>query len=258
MTTFDLDIAQVHPNPDQPRKIFEPTALQELADSITENGLISAITVRPNGDGYMIIAGERRFRACQLAGLSTIRAEITEADDNDAYALSVIENEQRENLTPLETAKSLKVLMDSQKLTQAEVARRIGKTRTWVTQKLRLLDLPEETQALMSDNPISEGHARQLLKLQTAGLSDQITGLAEQAAKEEWPVATLRDEVDLAIAHQSNGSVSRDTLPKERITVSNHTTGQQFILTGENAQAVLGLVDSLLSKVSRDTRAGRQ
>lgn len=197
----DILLSLIDPDPEQPRKHFDENALGELADSIKEQSLLSPILVRPNDDGvsYQIVHGERRWRAHQIAGLDTIRAEVRELDDEEAYTASVIENEQRENLSVVETAKALQVMMDSQDLTQAGVAAKISKSRSWVAQKLRLLNLPDVTQGLVRDSKISEGHARQLLKLKTAELGDRIDELAKQAAASAWSVSRLTSEVDAAI-----------------------------------------------------------
>ena len=145
MRVTKLSLAKVQPNPDQPRKQFNDADLAELAANIAEHGQLSAILVRPAKGGiYEIVHGERRWRACKIAGLETIKAEIRELTDDEAYTLSVIENEQRENLTAIETAQSLATMMAGQGLTQAQLAKQISKSRDWVAQKLRLLNLPRK------------------------------------------------------------------------------------------------------------------
>lgn len=196
----ELPIEKVHPNGTQPRQQMDAAALQELANSIREMGQIQPILVRPNADGYQIVHGERRWRACKLIGLETIRAEVRELGDDEAYTISVVENEQREDLSPIETAQALVRMMEGQQLTQSGVARRISRGRSWVAQKVRLLGLPGETQERVKAGQLTEGHARQLLKLQGAGLEDQIVTLGEQAATEQWSVLRLQSEVDMAIA----------------------------------------------------------
>lgn len=200
----ELDIESVHRNPGQPRQHFDQGALEELADSIQERGLISPILVRPNAEGYEIVHGERRWRAHKLAGLPTIRAEIEELADDEAYTTSVIENEQREDLSAIETARALQRMMDAYDLTQAGVAKRISKSRSWVAQKLRLLNLSEPVQSHVRDGALTEGHCRQLLKLRTAEKPEQIEDLADRAVTESWSVSRLTSEVDVTIAGESD------------------------------------------------------
>jgi ParB family chromosome partitioning protein len=216
----ELNIDEVHPNPNQPRQRFDEDTLQELADSIKEVGLLQPILVRPNGDGFQIVHGERRWRACQMAGLETIRAEMRELSDDEVYTISVIENEQREDLSPIETARALQSMMDAQGFTQATVAERVGKSRTWVTQKLRLLNLPGEVQTLVKDGQLSEAHGRQLLKLHTANMEGKVEDFAQRAASDDWTVARLQSEVDVAIAQRASERAEDDYKLQDIIAVA--------------------------------------
>ena len=150
----------------QPRVHFEPQALQELADSIRMQGVIQPIVVRPTGTGsYELIAGERRWRASQLAGLDTIPAVVRELDDQTAAAISLIENIQREDLNPLEESRALQRLIDEFTMTHQEVADSVGRSRTAVTNLLRLRELNEDVKTLVDEKRIEMGHARALLAI---------------------------------------------------------------------------------------------
>jgi ParB family chromosome partitioning protein len=158
----------------QPRVHFEPEALQELADSIRVQGVVQPIVVRPMGNGqFELIAGERRWRATQLAGLETIPAVVRELDDPTAAVISLIENIQRENLNPLEESRALQRLIDEFTMTHQQVAETVGRSRTAVTNLLRLRELNEDVKALVDDKKLEMGHARALLAL-TGGEQSQI------------------------------------------------------------------------------------
>lgn len=162
-----VPVDHIRPNPHQPRKEFDQEALQELADSIQEHGIIQPITVRYLGEKrFELISGERRHRASKLAGLDEIPAYIREADDQQSMAFALIENIQREELNPLEVALGYKRLLNEFDLTQAEVASRVGKNRTTVTNMLRLLSLPDFVQVALKQNEISTGHARALITIE--------------------------------------------------------------------------------------------
>ena len=165
-----LPLQKVEPNPLQPRKAFEPEALDELAASIREHGIIQPLTVRkmPNGF-YQIIAGERRWRAARLAGLSEVPAVIIEADDRKAMELALIENLQRADLNPIEEAQGYQQLMQEYGMTQEQAAARVGKSRPAVANAMRLLALPQPVLELVQSGKLSAGHARALLPLKTAG-----------------------------------------------------------------------------------------
>ena len=166
-----ISIYKIEPNPLQPRKQFDELELQALADSITANGLIQPLALRrlPNGY-YQIIAGERRWRACRLAGLEEVPAVILEADDQKAMELALIENLQRQDLNPVEEALGYQSLMQDYGLTQEQVAQQVGKSRPAIANALRLLQLPEEILDLLASGALSAGHARALLQLQDAHL----------------------------------------------------------------------------------------
>ena len=162
--SLSLPISQVEPSQKQPRKRFEEEALQDLADSIRANGIIQPLTVRRLSSGYyQIIAGERRWRAAKLAGLTEVPAVIIEADDRKVMELALIENLQREDLNPVEEASGYRSLMEDYGLTQEEAARRVGKSRPAVANALRLLALPDPVRQLLEEGKLSAGHARAIL-----------------------------------------------------------------------------------------------
>ena len=161
-----LPISKIEPYANQPRHHFDEDALQDLADSISEHGIIQPLTVRRLSSGYyQIIAGERRWRAARIAGLHEIPAIVIEADDRKMTELSLIENLQREDLDPIEEAEGYKTLMDSYQLTQEEAAERVGKSRSAVANSLRLLGLCPEVREMLQNGALSGGHARALLPL---------------------------------------------------------------------------------------------
>ena len=159
-----LPVSQVEPGLNQPRKRFDPAALDDLADSVREHGVIQPITVRRLSSGYyQIIAGERRWRAAKQAGLDQIPAVVIEADDRKVLELGLIENLQRADLDPMEEAEGYAALINEYGLTQDEVAQRMGKSRPAVTNALRLLSLPENARSMLADGQLSAGHARAVL-----------------------------------------------------------------------------------------------
>lgn len=165
-----LPLQKVEPNPYQPRRDFDPVALEELAESIGEHGILQPLTVRelPNGY-YQIIAGERRWRAARMAGLQTIPAMVIEADDRKTMELALIENLQRQDLNPVEEARGYKSLLEDYRLTQEEAAQRVGKSRSAVANALRLLNLEEDILNALSDGRLTAGHARALLSVTDTG-----------------------------------------------------------------------------------------
>lgn len=187
-----LRISLIDPKSDQPRKNFDGEALSQLADSIAANGILQPILVRETGDRYTIIAGERRYRAARLAGLTEIPALVLEADDESAAKYALIENLQREDLNPYEEAAAIRKLMYEFSLSQEQVASSIGRSRSAVANALRLLYLPEEAVAHLIDGTLSAGHARTLLGLIDRG---QIGALAEKCVSQGLSVRELESLV---------------------------------------------------------------
>jgi ParB family chromosome partitioning protein len=192
LTEMDLD--KIKPNPWQPRKVFKEEYLQELANSIKEHGILQPLVVVPMGDGnYQIIVGERRWRASQLAGLSKVPVIIRDAmEEQQKLELALIENIQRHNLDPIEEAQAYQQLIDQYKLTQEEVAKKVGKGRTTVTNMIRLLNLPLKIQRAIADDVISEGHGRAILGL--VGMEKQLA-MFEVVVAENLTVRQVEDRV---------------------------------------------------------------
>jgi len=180
-----LPIADIQPNPLQPRSVFDSTRLEELANSIQQNGIIQPILVRRKGSHYELIAGERRLRAAKLAGLVDVPAIIQDYADDRILEIALIENIQREDLNPMETAQALERLHMQMNLSHEEIAARTGKDRTTITNMIRLLRLPGEVQLLVAERRLSMGHARAILGLATPELQTQI---AEKAAAQGFSV----------------------------------------------------------------------
>jgi ParB family chromosome partitioning protein len=191
----DIPIELIDPDPEQPRRHFDPIALQELADSLTANGQIVPITVRPVGERFVIVQGERRWRAAQLARLTTLRAEVSDIAPDAAYLLALIENVQRNDLSPLEEANAYERLL-ANGFNQTSLGKRIGKSQSYIAQKLRLLQLSNAVASAVADGRLTEGHARQLLRLED---TETIEELAEKAIANEWPVNRLWYDVTLAL-----------------------------------------------------------
>ncbi|MDD6798926.1 MAG: ParB/RepB/Spo0J family partition protein [Firmicutes bacterium] len=189
-----LRLSEIEPNPDQPRRSFDSEALSQLADSIAANGLIQPLIVRPGkSEGYYeIIAGERRWRASKMAGLNEVPVIIMDLDDIKAAQISLIENIQRENLNAIEEANAFKKLITEYAMTQEELSRQIGKSRSLIANTLRLLDLPESVASMVEKGELSAGHARTLLGLQNREL---IEGAAITAKKKELSVRALENLV---------------------------------------------------------------
>ena len=181
-----LKISQIEPNRKQPRRSFDDESLGELAESIRQHGVLQPILVRPQiFGGYQIVAGERRYRASRLAGLTEIPAIIRELSDSETMQIALIENLQRNDLTPLEEAAGYRALIDDFGLSQEDVARTVGKSRPAVANMLRLLSLPDEVKPMLEENQISAGHARALLAIED---QEQLTAAAKKVADEKLSV----------------------------------------------------------------------
>ena len=187
----EIDIGLIFANPNQPRKVFDQTALEELAASISKHGVIMPIIVNKSGDRYMIIAGERRFRASKIAGLSTVPVIIKNYNEKQIKEISLIENLQREDLNPIEAATAMRSLMNDYGMTQEELADRIGKSRPAIANTLRLLSLSAEVIKMVANAELSAGHARALVAVPH---DDQIK-LAQTAVKEGLSVREVEKRV---------------------------------------------------------------
>ncbi len=173
-----LSINEIEPNRDQPRKIFEEQALAELSASIKEHGVLQPLLVRPMADGsYRLVAGERRYRAARMAGVTEVPVTIREMTDEEESIFALIENLHREDLNAIEEAQGIKTLIDTFGFTQEEAAQKVGKSRTAVTNILRLLNLPEDISNLVRDGKISMGHARALLSFEDAAEASRVAQL---------------------------------------------------------------------------------
>lgn len=183
-----VKIADIEPNRDQPRKEFDSEALAELADSIAQHGVLQPLLLRPMlSGGYRIVAGERRWRAARMAGLAEVPAVIREMTDSEEMLFALIENLQREDLTPLEEARGYRTLIETQDLTQEEVSQAVGKSRPSVTNALRLLNLPDDIQEMLEKGEITAGHARTLLSFP----NQEAMRLGAQKAREGASVREL-------------------------------------------------------------------
>ncbi len=194
----------ISPNPFQPRRTFDEEKLRELADSIGTHGVVQPIIVRRSGDAFQLVAGERRWRAAKLAGLDEIPALVEDLGDRDVMEIALIENLQREDLSPVEEARAYEVLQKEFSLTQRELAQRVGVSRSQVANVLRLLQLPEEIQGMIQSGLLSMGHAKIVLGLE----EDLREGFASEIAERGWSVR----EAEKAAARA--GTVERPRSPK--------------------------------------------
>lgn len=201
----ELPLDDVLPNRFQPRIKFNEEPINELASSIKEHGVIQPIVVRTVGDRYEIIAGERRFKAATLAGLQTIPAIITDLNDKDSAEVALIENVQRQDLTPIEEAISYKKILDMGYLTQDELAQKLGKNQSTIANKLRLLNLDEDVQEALLNGKISERHARSLLKLPNT--DDQVK-LLNKIIEERLTVRKTDEEINNMLKENNNDQVN--------------------------------------------------
>jgi len=187
----EIEVSSIFANPNQPRKVFDETALKELADSIAKHGVIMPIIVNKSGDRYMIIAGERRFRASKIAGLEKVPVIVKNYNERQIKEISLIENLQREDLNPIEAATAMRSLMTDYGMTQEDLADRIGKSRPAIANTLRLLSLSPEVIKMVANGQLSAGHARALISLPT---TEQIK-IAEKAIKDELSVRDVEKSV---------------------------------------------------------------
>lgn len=207
-TVQEVKVKELRPNPYQPRKIFQKDAIEELKQSIIEHGILQPIIVRKSIKGYEIVVGERRFRAAKEANLEKIPVVIRELSEQQMMELSVLENLQREDLTPIEEGAAYQMLMQKLDLTQEQVAKRLGKSRPHIANHIRLLSLPQKIQDLISSGEISMGHGRALLGLRK---KENIPVVVEKTIKENLNVRQLEQYIQ-----QLNNNVPRETKKEKR------------------------------------------
>lgn len=200
-----IPLAKIRPNPHQPRTTFAPAALDELRASIAVFGVLVPVIVRERGDGYELIAGERRLRASQAAGLDTIPAIVRPSDDRESLEVAIVENLQRENLDPLEEAMGFQHLMEAYQFTQEQIAERVGKSRPAVANTLRLLSLSDAVKQFVRDGKLSAGHARALLALPV----ERREAVARRAVDEELSVRAVEKLAQAAAPKRVRASTAQ-------------------------------------------------
>ena len=224
-TINEIPIDQIEANPNQPRREFDPAAMQELANSISQLGIVQPITLRQVADNhYQIIAGERRWRASQLAGLTTIPAYIKTIDDENVMEMALVENIQREDLNSIEIALAYQQLMEKSGMTQDKVSERVGKSRSAVTNYLRLLKLPAQVQMALQKKEIDMGHARALLALDSPSLQIK---LFKEIQRNDYSVRKVEEMVQLLkngedVEAGKKKIAAKSQLPEEFAALRNH------------------------------------
>lgn len=207
----ELPVSAITPNPDQPRTVISQDAIEELADSIAKVGMLQSIIVRPYGEGYQIIAGERRWRAAKVAGLERVPVRIMSTTEVESLELAMIENLQRQDLNAMEEARGYRRLITDHQHTQAELASKVSKSRSAVANSLRLLDLPEEVQDLVSEDKLSAGHARAVLSVPD---EDRRLKLAHRIVEDGLSVREAETLARLFAAGQNTDRAHRPVSPK--------------------------------------------
>ena len=207
-----LPIDEIHPNKGQPRKRFKEDELEELADSIRQNGVLQPLLVRKVGSSYEIVAGERRYQAAQRAGLKELPVIIREISDDEVFKLALIENLQRSDLSPLEEANGYRQLIKERGLTQEELAKILSKSRSTITNTLRLLDLPEEVQRLVEEGELTAGHARAILAVPS---EEGRIALAQKVVEERLSVRQTENLASMfSVSEETSERPRREPLPQ--------------------------------------------
>lgn len=246
----EIPLTEITPNPFQPRRIFDPEKINDLAASISEHGIFQPIIVKQVKDGYMIVSGERRFRAAKQVGLKTIPSIIRSYDPAKVAEISLVENLQRENLSPIEEAEAYANIMRSMEITQKTLADRIGKSRSYVTNIIGLLNLPDEVQAMLLNNDISMAHARVLSKLDDPL---RIKTLAKKIVNEQLSVRQI--EV-LAEKEEKTNQQKREPKPKtfvvyeqslnQKLGLKTVVTANKLTIKVKSEEELKALVEKLL------------
>ena len=236
--TAELRLSEIEPNKDQPRIHFDEESLQELAESISTHGLLQPIVVRPMiGGTYQIVAGERRWRACRIAGLNTVPVIIKSLDDKETMELALIENLQRMDLNPVEESKGYARLLKEFELTQDEVAERVGKSRSAVTNALRLLNLPDDMLNALAEGKISAGHARTLLSFTDTVLQQEafIAAVEGASVRQLEAMAKAASKTKKEKVSQKQDSFYREV----ELALKNETHRKAVIKPGKNGRGTI-------------------
>jgi ParB family chromosome partitioning protein len=235
----EVPIESIVPDPNQPRKNFDENKLKELAESIKQSGQLNPILVRPIGDKYQIVHGERRYRACQLLGLKTIRAEVRKLDDNQVLEIQLVENLQREDLNPIEEAETYQRMIDDLGYTHEEIGKKIGKSREYVTNKLRLLKMTGEMIEAIRSGKITESHARLLMPLEQGEQKEILNEIVD------------RDLNVKDTQHLISGNVSHETsdIPEDGLVIGIWLSNDTHQVLAESAESRKTTVEHLCQTI---------
>lgn len=222
--TQTIRMSEIEPNKSQPRRHFDENAITTLADSIRQHGLIQPILVRSTGTGYQIVAGERRWRACRMLGMSEIPAVVKEFSDSETAQIALIENIQREDLNPIEEAAAYKELMETYDMTQEELSKAVGKSRSAIANAVRLLNMPEKVQELLRKGELSAGQAKAIAAAES---EEQMIDLAERAANGQITVRAIEKLLAQKDEEQKEEPAKADTEKKQAM---NYLTEMEISL----------------------------
>ena len=226
-----LRVSDIEPNRKQPRQTFDDAAIAELADSIRQHGLIQPIVVRSTGANYQIVAGERRWRACRMLGMSEVPVIIKELDDSETAQIALIENIQREDLNPVEEAMAYRSLMDDYDMTQEELSKIVGKSRSSIANAVRLLNLPDEVVELLKKREITSGQAKALAAAET---EEEMIELAKLAAAGKITVRGIEKAIAKAANEENDDEIKSKKAPKTSEERANHSFMTEMQLSLEN------------------------
>jgi len=262
---FECSLTDIIPNADQPRKLFSKDALDELANSISEKGIIQPLVVRPIGGGkYELIAGERRYRAAKQIGLGKVPVVVKETDESETLEIALIENIQRQDLNPIEEALAYKELLSRHQYTQDELARKIGKDRSSIANSLRLLKLPDKVRDYLINNKISMGHARAILSVENKELQNQVADdiVKHNLSVREVEVLTKKMKEQVAKEHSKSDDEKKSDPVKEYTDLLKQLEGhlmQKVAIRakGDKGQIIIsfkgqGELKSLTEKLLKD------
>lgn len=227
----DIEIYKIYPNKNQPRKNFDKEKIEELADSIEKYGLLQPIVVKEDSNGeYMIIAGERRFTACKQLGMKKIPAIIKDVSDEEIDKMAIIENLQREDLSPIEEAKAYKRLIEKYNLTQVQLSESVGKSRPYITNSIRLLNLCDEVLDMLDKKQISSGHGKILLRIDNA---DEQERLAKKIVRDKLSVRQLESIID-NMQNKNKKEKQKSMYEKDLFTLEAEDTMRNILGTNVN------------------------